>query len=149
MLAQARAEDPVRLTDRRLAGRGAPGAVVLLSREGLDQAAVELRERLRIDWLHAPSSRCLMDSSLLQEAPPAALARLGRWRQARWWKDGWAAAHLRITVGRGIARGERGIRGGPALLNALGRGFATGDGALATPAGPSRLPSRRDRRRPS
>jgi uncharacterized protein with PIN domain len=77
LLAQARAEDRVLVTcDRRLAGRGAPGAVVLLSREGLDHAAVELREHLGIDWLHAPFSRCLLDNALLQEAPPAALARL-------------------------------------------------------------------------
>jgi uncharacterized protein with PIN domain len=77
LLAQARADDRVLLTcDRRLAGRGAPGAVVLLSEEGLDQAAAELRLRLRIDWLHAPFSRCLLDNALLREAAPAELARL-------------------------------------------------------------------------
>jgi uncharacterized protein with PIN domain len=62
--------------DRGLAGQCTLGAVVLLSREGLDHAAAELRERLHIDWLHAPFSRCLLDNAPLQEAPPAVLDRL-------------------------------------------------------------------------
>jgi uncharacterized protein with PIN domain len=77
LLARARAEDRVLLTcDRSLAGRGAPGAVVLLSKEGLDHAAAELRERLQIDWLHAPFSRCLLDNAVLEEATPAVLGGL-------------------------------------------------------------------------
>jgi uncharacterized protein with PIN domain len=84
LLAQARAESRVLLTcDRRLAGRGATGAVVLLGTESLDEAARALRDHLGIDWLQAPFSRCLLDNALLQEAPPAALARLpARTREA-------------------------------------------------------------------
>jgi uncharacterized protein with PIN domain len=77
LLAQARAEGRVLLTcDRGLAAQCAPGAVVLLSREGLDHAAAELRERLQIDWLQAPFSRCLVDNALLEGAPAAVLDRL-------------------------------------------------------------------------
>ena len=77
LLAQARVENRLLLTcDRALAARSAPGAVVLLDTESLDEAAAALRERLAIDWLHAPFSRCLLGNALLGEAPPAALTRL-------------------------------------------------------------------------
>jgi uncharacterized protein len=77
LLAQARAEGRVLLTcDRGLAARCTPGAAVLLSRECLDHAVAELRERLHVDWLHAPFSRCLVDNALLDQAPPALLGRL-------------------------------------------------------------------------
>ena len=77
LLAQARAGDRIVLTcDRGLAARCAPAGVVLLATERLDEAAVALRERLAIDWLHAPFSRCLLDNAPLRPAEPAALARL-------------------------------------------------------------------------
>jgi len=77
LLAQARAKNRVLLTsDRTLAGRSAAGAVVLLATGSLDEAAAALRERLAIDWLHAPFSRCLLDNARLRPAEPAALARL-------------------------------------------------------------------------
>lgn len=78
LLARARAENRILLTcDRALAGRSASAAaVVLLATESLDEAAATLRERLAIDWLHAPFSRCLLDNALLHPAAPAALARL-------------------------------------------------------------------------
>jgi uncharacterized protein with PIN domain len=77
LLAQAHAEDRVLLTcDRRLAGRGAPGAVVLLDSASLDEAARALREGLGIDWLQEPFSRCLLDNAVLEAATPGVLARL-------------------------------------------------------------------------
>jgi uncharacterized protein len=77
LLAQARGEGRILLTcDRALARRGQPGGAVLLSTEGLDEAAHELYLRLAIDWLRAPFSRCLVENALLHEAPAAALARL-------------------------------------------------------------------------
>jgi uncharacterized protein with PIN domain len=77
LLAQAHAEDRVLLTcDRRLAGRGAPGAVVLLGTESLDEAARALRKEVGVDWLHAPFSRCLLDNAVLEGATPGVLARL-------------------------------------------------------------------------
>jgi uncharacterized protein with PIN domain len=77
LLAQAHAEGRVLLTcDRGLAAQCTPGAVVLLSREGLDHAAAELRLRLHIDWLHAPFSRCLVDNAVLEDALPAMVDRL-------------------------------------------------------------------------
>jgi uncharacterized protein with PIN domain len=77
LLAQARAENRVLLTcDRVLTARAAPGAVVLLASESLDEAARALREHLAIDWLYAPFSRCLVDNAPLQPAERAALARL-------------------------------------------------------------------------
>jgi uncharacterized protein with PIN domain len=74
LLAQAGAGDRIVLTcDRDLAARCAPAALVLLATESPDEAALPLRERLAIDWLHAPFSRCLLDNAQLR---PAALARL-------------------------------------------------------------------------
>src|SRR5918996_1833690 len=77
LLAQAHAEGRVLLTcDRRLAAQCAPGAAVLLRREGLDHAAAELRERLHIDWLRAPFSRCLRDNAPLMPANEETIAEL-------------------------------------------------------------------------
>jgi uncharacterized protein with PIN domain len=77
LLAQARVEDRVLLTcDRGLAARSVLGAVVLLDSESLDETAAVLRERLAIDWLYAPFSRCLLDNARLREAEPAALTGL-------------------------------------------------------------------------
>jgi len=77
LLAQARADQRVLLTcDRSLAGRAAPGRVVLLPTESPDAAAAALCQALGIDWLLAPFSRCLLDNTPLRPAGPAALARL-------------------------------------------------------------------------
>jgi uncharacterized protein len=67
LLARAAAENRLLLTcDRRLAGRAAPDATVIVLRtERFDSAARELRERLRVDWLHAPFTRCLVDNAPL------------------------------------------------------------------------------------
>jgi uncharacterized protein len=78
LLARAAAENRLLLTcDRRLAGRAAPDArVIVLRTERFDSAARELRERLGIDWLHAPFTRCLLDNAPLIPASQEDVARL-------------------------------------------------------------------------
>ena len=78
LLAFARAEGRVLLTcDRDLARTASedPHLVVLAS-EGLDEAARELRERLGIDWLHAPFTRCMLDNASLRAASEVELAQV-------------------------------------------------------------------------
>ena len=78
LLARAAAEDRVVLTcDRRLAARaGAAVAVVVLRTQNADGAARELRERLGIDWLHAPFTRCLRDNATLVPADEEDVTKL-------------------------------------------------------------------------
>jgi hypothetical protein len=70
LLARAAAEDRLLLTcDRRLAERSGPAAaVVVLGTASFDGAARELRERLGVNWLHAPFTRCLRDNAPLVPA---------------------------------------------------------------------------------
>jgi uncharacterized protein with PIN domain len=69
LLARAIAEDRMLLTCDRaiLARRGAAGRVLVLP-HGVDAAARALSERLDIDWLVAPFTRCLIDNALLRPA---------------------------------------------------------------------------------
>jgi hypothetical protein len=78
LLARAAAENRVLLTcDRKLAERCAAAApVILLGTESFEGAAGELGERLGVDWLHAPFTRCLRDNALLIPANDEDLARL-------------------------------------------------------------------------
>jgi uncharacterized protein len=78
LLKRATAEHRLLLTcDRRLAGRAAPDATVIVLRtERFEGAARELRERLGIDWLHAPFTRCLLDNAPLVPAHQDTLAGL-------------------------------------------------------------------------
>lgn len=78
LLARAAAEHRLLLTcDRRLAGRAAPDATVIVLRtERFEGAARELRERLGIDWLHAPFTRCLLDNAPLIPAHEDTIAGL-------------------------------------------------------------------------
>jgi uncharacterized protein with PIN domain len=78
LLARAAAEERLLLTcDRGLAARAGPGAtVVVLGTESFDGAARELSERLGVDWLHAPFTRCLRDNALLLPANEEAAAKL-------------------------------------------------------------------------
>lgn len=63
--------------DRALAERPElEGRVVVLKPEGLDLAARELRQRLGLDWLRAPFTRCLVDNTALVLAGPADLAQI-------------------------------------------------------------------------
>jgi hypothetical protein len=78
LLARAAAENRLLLTcDRRLAERAAlEGPMVVLGSEGVEGAARELRERLGIDWLHAPFTRCLLDNAALIPASADDVANL-------------------------------------------------------------------------
>jgi hypothetical protein len=77
LLRTAVEEGRVLLTrDRELAGRSRPPCRIV----GLPQAefaatARALSERLAIDWLHAPFTRCLVDNVPLRPADPAEAAR--------------------------------------------------------------------------
>jgi uncharacterized protein with PIN domain len=78
LLARAAADHRLLLTcDRRLAERAGPDAtVVVLGTESFDGAARELRDRLGIDWLHAPVTRCLLDNAPLILANEEDVAKL-------------------------------------------------------------------------
>ena len=77
LLARAIAEDRMLLTCDRamLARRDAAGRVMVLP-HGLDPGARALGERLDIDWLAAPFTRCLVDNARLRPATRAEHARL-------------------------------------------------------------------------
>jgi uncharacterized protein with PIN domain len=68
LLDTAIAERRMLLTrDRAIAGRiGAAGYVLVLTADGLDATARELRDRLGIDWLRSPFTRCVVDNAILQ-----------------------------------------------------------------------------------
>jgi uncharacterized protein with PIN domain len=78
LLARAAAEHRLLLTcDRRLGGRAAPDATVIVLRtENFGQIARELRARLGIDWLYAPFTRCLIDNAPLIPADEGTVAAL-------------------------------------------------------------------------
>jgi uncharacterized protein len=63
--------------DRKLAEyRRAPGTVILLECENLEDCIRALGEKLDIDWLHQPFKRCLVCNTELQPADTAALATI-------------------------------------------------------------------------
>jgi len=72
LLARAESEARRLLTcDRRMLAERrleSSASLVLLSSSRPEEAAVELRERLALDWLAAPFSRCLQDNTPLREA---------------------------------------------------------------------------------
>lgn len=75
LLKQALAEHRYLITrDRKLAEyRRAPGTVILLECENLEDCIDALGRQLDIDWLHRPFQRCLVCNTELQSADPAAL----------------------------------------------------------------------------
>jgi uncharacterized protein with PIN domain len=86
LLNRVAVEDRILLTrDRHLAAIAPRGVRLLLLSHGfMDEDARVLREKLRIDWVHAPFTRCLVDNAPLRpaesrqaEAVPEK-ARLGR-----------------------------------------------------------------------
>ena len=78
ILRRCREEGRVLLTrDRHLADLAQTrGRVLLLGADGIEAAARELRDRLGIDWLHAPFTRCLVDNAALDEAGPECWAKV-------------------------------------------------------------------------
>ncbi len=51
--------------------RGAPAATLVLPHDDVDACAAELSRRLRLDWRHAPFSRCVVCNVALRPAGPA------------------------------------------------------------------------------
>lgn len=75
VLQRARREGRIVLTcDRGLSARGV--TVIHLPMVELDRLAPILTERLGIDWLYAPFSRCLVDNTPLRPATREEIARL-------------------------------------------------------------------------
>lgn len=72
LLEQARREGRLLLTrDRKLLEhRDAAATVVLLEGDSLEACAIELAQRLSLDWLHQPFSRCVRCNTPLRDAPP-------------------------------------------------------------------------------
>jgi uncharacterized protein with PIN domain len=72
LAARCAAEDRVLLTkDRHLATVAGPMArVVLIPANGIDESARALGETVGIDWQYAPFTRCLVDNTPLEPAPP-------------------------------------------------------------------------------
>lgn len=63
--------------DRQLAGRTvAIGRVLLLEGETVPEQAVELRQKLGVDWLHRPFTRCVVDNAILRDATADEIAAL-------------------------------------------------------------------------
>src|SRR5215472_13209613 len=71
-------EDRVLLTrDRHLfAVAGDVARVILVPEDRIDRIAIGLRDTLKLDWQHAPFTRCLVDNRVLKEAPPELAVRV-------------------------------------------------------------------------
>jgi uncharacterized protein len=78
IISRVRSEGRTLLTcDRELGGRAdLEGRAIALPSAGLDAAAIEVRDRLRLDWLLAPFTRCLIDNAPLRPAAAADLSKL-------------------------------------------------------------------------
>lgn len=78
LLAEALESNRLLLTrDREFLERGnAEGHVFLIQSDDLDAQVAEITEKLSIDWLKAPFTRCLMDNTPLRPAITAELERL-------------------------------------------------------------------------
>lgn len=78
LLRLAAEEERTLLTCDRALAEAAPATVpvVVLPTERLDPAAAEVRDRLGIDWLHRPFSRCLRCNTALRPASERELASL-------------------------------------------------------------------------
>jgi uncharacterized protein with PIN domain len=76
VIARCVSEDRVLLTrDRLLAKRAEASIPVLrLADETVDDQARMLATTLGIDWQRAPFTRCVIDNTVLDPAPPAAMA---------------------------------------------------------------------------
>jgi Uncharacterized conserved protein len=76
LLAQARGEGRVLLTrDRPLAAKAAADGF-LVTGETVEEQARSLTAAFRLDWLHAPFTRCLVDNTPVRPASAAEVAGL-------------------------------------------------------------------------
>ncbi|MGD9616940.1 MAG: Mut7-C RNAse domain-containing protein [Alphaproteobacteria bacterium] len=85
LIARCAAENRVLLTrDRLLVARAeASVPVLLLAGDAIDEQARALAASLSIDWRRAPFTRCVIDNTVLETAPPEAVAEVPpRSRQA-------------------------------------------------------------------
>jgi len=98
LMRRAVADDRLLITrDREFLQRREAGRRVLLLRsEALTAQALELRERLGIDWLHHPFSRCLLCNGVLEplRAPAEPLPESARFCP-RCRKIYWEGSHVR------------------------------------------------------
>ncbi len=78
LLARAKATGRWFVTlDRRITQhKAAAGRAIVLAHGDVDSQATELARAVAIDWLYRPFSRCLMDNTLLETAPPGTEAAL-------------------------------------------------------------------------
>jgi len=78
LLQQALKEDRLLITrDKKLLEhRRAPGTVVLLECDGLDDCAHDLSRKLSLDWLYQPFVRCMVCNTLLRPASNEQLSSL-------------------------------------------------------------------------
>ncbi|VAX09789.1 hypothetical protein MNBD_GAMMA25-1272 [hydrothermal vent metagenome] len=78
LLQQALKENRLLITrDKKLLEhRRAPGTVVLLDADGLDDCARELGDKISINWLHRPFSRCMVCNTALHAASADQLSSL-------------------------------------------------------------------------
>ncbi len=78
LLQQALKEDRLLITrDKKLLEhRRAPGTVVLLECDGLEDCIRDLSRKVSINWLYRPFTRCMVCNSSLQPASSAQLSSL-------------------------------------------------------------------------
>lgn len=98
-MARAIAEDRVVVTcDADFLALGAPERVVLLSTNRVDAAARELNAKLRVDWHHAPFSRCVVCNAPLVDGPAPATWRCHACDQVYW--EGGHVRRMRARLAR-------------------------------------------------
>jgi len=105
LLARALRERRILVTrDRKLAEHtGALGSVVVLRANALEDCVAEITERLRIDWLLKPFTRCVVCNTELAPLPPALQAAIPHTLPSRQvdlrhcplcWKVYWSGGHV-------------------------------------------------------
>lgn len=110
------AEDRILLTkDRQLvATSGGAARVVLVAGHGVDENARALRCSIGIDWEHAPFTRCLLDNTPLDPAPPDLARPAPATSGGPYWfcpvcrRLYWPGGHVRRMRGR-LAAWQRGL----------------------------------------
>jgi len=115
VVARARAEGRWLVTrDAGIAEHAAARpCLILLSHERPEQAAVELADRLGLDWHHAPFTRCLICNTPLESPPPEVAARAhADVTGPLWWCPNcdrlyWEGSHTRRMRGELQRLGQR------------------------------------------
>jgi uncharacterized protein len=108
LIARAEEESRILLTrDRALLERASGNSLALIWPDKVPDQAILLRQRLGLDWLAAPFTRCLVDNCLLEESKPGAdipqAARMlpGPFRHCPCCgRDYWPGSHVRRMMER-------------------------------------------------